>query len=122
MITKVFHSFLFAWRGLLTVWNEEHNFRIEIVVALLVIFSIFYFQFSFIEAVLCIIAMTIVLSAEIINTVIEDLCNKVEPHHDQIIAKIKDTSGAFVLVSVLGAIIVGLLVFYHHFFPDSFTA
>ena len=115
MITKVTISLKSALNGLTTTWKEEHNFRIEIIAAIAVIFCIFYFHFSFIESSVCIIAITIVLSAEIINTVVEDLCNKVEPKYDSVIGKIKDTSGAFVLVSALGSLILGVLVFFHHF-------
>ncbi len=115
MLKKLYNSFIFAWRGLKATWREEFNFRIEILATVLVIFSIFYFHFSFIESAFCVVAITIVLSAEIINTAMEDLCNKIEPHHDRAIGKIKDTVGAFVFVSSLGAIIVGCLVFYSHF-------
>ncbi len=115
MISKVFNSFRHAINGFRTVLNEEHNFKIEIVASALVILSILFFQFSLIETGLCIVAVTIVLSAEIINTAVEDLCNKVEPGHDPIIGKIKDTSGAFVLVGALGAFTLGCLVFLHHF-------
>ena len=100
----------------MTTWKEEHNFRIEVFAAILVVFFIIYFDFSFIESVFCIIAITIVLSAEIINTAIEDLCNKIQPNYDPVIGKIKDTMGAFVTVSALGAFIVGVLVFYNHFY------
>jgi diacylglycerol kinase len=116
MLTKIYHSFLFAKNGLLTTWREEHNFRIEILVGFVVVFFIIFFDFTFVESALCILAITIVLIAEILNTAVEDLCNKVEPQHDPIIGKIKDTMAAFVLVSCLGAGVIGLLVFYHHFF------
>lgn len=115
MITKTINSFRYAMRGLVTVWKEESNFRIETLAMALVVFCMFYFDFSFIEKTLCILVITIVLSAEILNTAIEDLCNKVEPSHDFVIAKIKDTSSAFVLVSSLGALVVGVLVFLNHF-------
>ncbi len=116
MLKKSFDSFRFAINGLKTVWREEHNFRIEVIVAVLVGIIIFYFDFSFVESAFCIIAMTLVLSAEIINTVVEDMCDRIEPNEDPVIGKIKDTAGAFVLVSVIGAIVVGILVFYNHFF------
>ncbi len=116
MLKRIFDSFSFAWNGLRTTWREEQNFKIEVVGATLVIFFIFYFRFSFVESALCIMAITIVLSAEIINTALEDLCDKIESRHDPIIGKVKDTTGAFVLISVLGATIVGALVFYHHLF------
>ncbi len=115
MIQKTINSFLYAWQGLKTVWQEERNFRIETVFALVVLFCVFYFQFTLDESALCVIAIIMVLSAEILNTAVEDLCNKIEINHDPVIGKIKDTMGAFVLVSVIGACVIALLVVYHHF-------
>lgn len=115
MIGKIIKSFIFALRGLKATWKEEQNFKIEVFIGLGVILSIFYFDFTFEEKIFSILAIIIVLAAEIINTAIEDLCNKVEPMTDPVIAKIKDTSSAFVLVSSLGALIVGILVFLNHF-------
>jgi diacylglycerol kinase len=115
MLTKIYHSFLFAWNGFQTTWREEQNFRVELLIGIIVVFFILFFKFSFIESAFSIIAITIVLTAEIINTAVEDLCNKVEPQHDSIIGKIKDTMAGFVFVACFGAFIIGLLVFYNHF-------
>ncbi|MES3004629.1 MAG: diacylglycerol kinase family protein [Patescibacteria group bacterium] len=115
MIQKTINSFRYALRGLKTTWSEEHNFRTEVFATVLVVISIFYFDFTFVEAAILVLAVTLVLCAEIINTVVEDLCNKVEPSHDPIIAKIKDTSGAFVLVAVIGAVVAGVFVLLNHF-------
>ncbi|MEQ1561583.1 MAG: diacylglycerol kinase family protein [Nitrospira sp.] len=115
MLKRSYNSFIFACRGVKTTWKEEHQFRIEISATVLVFLGLFYFHFTLLESALCVFAITLVLSAEIINTALEDLCNKVEPHHDTTIGKIKDTAGAFVMVTVIGAVIVGLLVFYNHF-------
>jgi len=115
MIQKTFNSFIYALRGLRTTWSEEHNFRTEVFATIFVVISIFYFDFSYLESALLIVAVTLVLCAEIINTVVEDLCNKVEPKHDPIIAKIKDTSGAFVLVAVVGSLVIGIFVLLSHF-------
>lgn len=125
MFKKSFNSFRFAVNGLRTVWKEERNFRLEIFIGTVVIFCLFYFNFSLIQSALVFVAVTIVLCAEIVNTIVEDLCDKVVAssatrreggNYDPIIGKIKDMSAAFVLTSVLGAVIVGLLVFYNHFF------
>ncbi len=115
MLQKTINSFKYALRGLVTVWQEERNFRIESVTALIVSICMVYFRFSFVESSILVIAMALVLLSEIVNTVIEDLCNKVEPKHDSVIGKIKDTSGAFVLVAVIGSVVVGVLVFCNHF-------
>jgi diacylglycerol kinase len=115
MLQKSINSFIYAMQGLKTTWREERNFRIEVCVSVIVAVSLVYFKFSLVESVLCVLAVTLVLSAEIINTALEDLCNKVEPEHDPVIGKIKDTAAAFVFVTVLGSIVVGVLVFCSHF-------
>ena len=115
MLGKTLNSFLCAWKGLVTTWREEHNFRKELLVATVVLACLYYFHFTYIESALCVLSITIVLCAEVINTAIEDLCNFVQPEYDPIIGKIKDTTGAFVLVAVLGSIVVGFLVFWNHF-------
>lgn len=112
---KTWQSFLHALNGLKTVWKEEKNFRIEIVIAVIVALLAYYFNFSFVEASFVIIAIIVVLLAEITNTVIEDLSDKIDPSYNPTMAKIKDTAAAIVLVSVIGAIILGVLSFAHHF-------
>lgn len=115
MIQKFINSFSFAGSGLRTTWREENNFRIEVVIAILVTLIMFLFDFSSLESLFCVIAITLVLASEIINTAVEDICNKIEPNQDSAIGKIKDLMGAFVLVTSLGALVVGAIIFYHHF-------
>jgi undecaprenol kinase len=115
MISKFFNSFKFAFNGLRTTWREEHNFRLEIVIGLVVILFLIFFHFSFTESTLCIVAIIIVLTSEIVNTAIEDLSDMVESNQNPLIGKIKDTMAGFVLVSSIGAFILGILVFAHHF-------
>ena len=115
IFTKAFKSFLYACNGLKNVWREERNFRIEIVAALVVAFCVAYFHFSLTEGLFCLLAITTVLAAEIVNTALEDMCDKIQPELDPAIGKIKDLMAAFVLVSVTGAFGIGIAVFYHHF-------
>lgn len=101
---------------MVTVWREEFNFKIDSLVAILVFCSFFYIDFSYLEVAILIFLVGFVLAAEIANTAIEDLCNKVEPHHDQMIGKIKDTMGAFVLVSAITSVAVGAIIYARHIF------
>lgn len=79
-----------------------------------VVFAIVY-KFSFAELGFIVFAVTMVLASEIMNTAIEDLCNKIEPNRDPMIGKVKDMTSAFTLVSVVGALVIGILVFGNHF-------
>lgn len=112
---RTIKSFKYAWNGLKTVWLEEANFRIEIIAGALVVISIIYFNFSLLESALLVFAITLVLVSEIINTIVEDICNKIESNQDQTIGKIKDMSASFVFLSSICSIVIGALVFYSHF-------
>lgn len=83
---------------------------------------VLYFHFQIYEMIPILICIFLVLSAEIINTVVEDVCDKIEPQHDRIIGKIKDMMAAYVLVTVLGSVVVGVLVFYSHFYYQIFVS
>ncbi len=115
MISKMRDSFIYSFRGLVAVWKEERNFKIEVAVAVVVSFCLFYFDFTIFESLFCILAIALVLISEIINTIVEDLCNKIEPNQDGVIGKIKDMAAAFVLLSVISSVIIGVLVFRSHF-------
>ena len=112
---KVLQSFNWAMNGLHAAWREEVNFRIEVILALSVIVGGVYLGFSKLEWVIIIECIVAVLTAELVNTAVEDLCNRVEPNTDPVIGKIKDIMGGFVFVVVLGAGIIGFMVFSNYF-------
>ena len=112
---KVFKSFGWAMNGLRAAWREEVNFRIEAILALGVTVGGVYLGFSKLEWVIIIECIATVLAAELVNTAIEDLCNRVEPNTDPVIGKVKDIMGGFVFVVVLGAGIIGVMVFSNYF-------
>lgn len=114
-MTRIIESIGYAVNGLKTTWREEQNFRIETFIGLVIFFCVYYFDFSFVESALCVVAVAIVLISEVLNTIVEDFCDKVEPNQDPIIGKIKDMSAGFVLISVLTSIIIGIFVLLNHF-------
>lgn len=108
---KKIESFRYALRGLGVAWEEEHNFRFEILWAVLAIFLAFILRLSQIEFLIIIFMIGFVLATEALNTALEELCDKFQPTHDPHIAKIKDLAAAAVLISSLAALIVGLIIF-----------
>lgn len=109
---KLIKSFSWAINGLKTVWREEKNFRIETIIAIGVILLGLLDGLSETKWALIWIAITIVLSSEIVNTAVEDICNKIEPETNPIIGKIKDIMAGFVLISCIGATMIGIIVFF----------
>ena len=113
---KWIKSFGWAMHGLRTVWREEVNFRTELYAAIILIAFAGYLKFSVIEWIVVAAVITIVLAGEVVNTIIEDLCNKIEPRQDPTIGKIKDMAAGFVLLASLGAGVMGGLLILSHLF------
>ncbi|KRT67714.1 MAG: diacylglycerol kinase, diacylglycerol kinase [candidate division WWE3 bacterium CSP1-7] len=104
-------SFRHAWRGLVHTLFFHQNLRIHLVAAVITAALGLYFQISSREWFGILVAIFLVLVAEMINTSLEEIINLVrEDHHEK--ARIaKDVSAGMVLLATIFAVLVGLAVF-----------
>lgn len=107
----VMQSFKVAFEGLHDALLHERNFRIQVVVFILVIIGGFILQINATEWVFILLCAAVVLSTEIINSAIEKLCDFVSPDIHPLIKKIKDFSAAAVLVGAILSVIIGTIIF-----------
>lgn len=105
-------SFLFAWQGLKKCLVQEKNFQILYLIALFVIAAGFYFSISTAEWIHILICVALVLSLEIINSVIEKLCDFVSPTIHPSIKTIKDMAAGAVLLASIISFIIGCIIFF----------
>lgn len=108
---KRLQSFLWAWKGLRLMFWYEHNSRIHAVVAVLVVTLGFLLGLSLMEWALIVVAISMVLVAEILNTAFEKLVDLVSPEHRPLAGHVKDLAAGAVLLAAIAAVIIGLLVF-----------
>lgn len=109
-------SFLNAFRGIFMIIKTERNFRIELLAFLINLFFIFYFELSYTDTALVLIASFAVLSAEIFNTAIEKICDIIQPDFDKRIGFIKDIAAGAVVLTAIAAVIIGILVYGKYVF------
>ncbi|HLO38436.1 MAG TPA: diacylglycerol kinase family protein [Lacibacter sp.] len=103
--------FIHAITGLISAIRSEVNMRIHIIASVLVCIAGFYFQIASVEWLILILCIVLVISFELVNTSIEELCNMVHPEHHPIIKKVKDIAAAAVLVAAVGSVIAALIIF-----------
>ena len=103
--------FRYAIKGLISAIRSEANMRIHIIAAALVCVAGFYFQISPVEWIVLVLCIVLVISFELINTSIEELCNMVHPEHHPIIKKVKDIAAAAVLVAAVGSVVAAIIIF-----------
>lgn len=114
-MNKLLKSFGWAVQGIVSVWREEINFRLEFYIGIIAVVVAIILGFTRLDSILLGMVILAVLGAEIVNTAIEDLCNRINPEHDQIIGKIKDIMAGFVLIVSIGALIIGIMLFSGYF-------
>ncbi|MEK7596431.1 MAG: diacylglycerol kinase [Patescibacteria group bacterium] len=116
---KIKDSFKFAFNGLKETLIFERNFQIMLAAALLMAGAVFYFDATRTEKAVIFTAIFAVLTLELVNTAIERILDFLEPNHHEQVRIIKDLMAAVVLVACFGAIIIGLIVFWPHFFSGA---
>ena len=108
---RVIKSFACAFEGLKDCLLHEKNFRIQYVVALLIIIAGLSFSISKMEWLVILLSFAVVLCFEIINSAIEKLCDLVCPQFNLTIKKVKDMSASAVLLAAIISFIVGCVIF-----------
>ncbi|MDZ4226940.1 MAG: diacylglycerol kinase [Patescibacteria group bacterium] len=88
-------------RGLRIVWREEWHFAYQVGLAAAGILLAWILGAEPFFLVVLFSFGCLVLAAEVINTAVEDICNKIEPKFDQKIGDIKDMAQAFVILCSL---------------------
>jgi len=114
-IKKFFCSFVCAIRGIKTMYVREQSFRIQTVIAIIVIGLALYLGIAGFEWLLILTIIGAVLSFEVFNSTVEKMLDFIHPEDDSKIKVIKDISAAAVFIASLMAIIIGLIIFIPYF-------
>lgn len=102
---------MYALAGIITFFSKERNGQIQLAVSVIAIVLAWIFSITKTEWLIVLILCAVVMAAEMLNTAIEKLCDRVTTDYDEIIKVVKDVSaGAVLLVSLL-AVITGLMIF-----------
>lgn len=119
IMNKLLKSFTYAVDGIFYALSTQRNMKIHTVALTLVVIFGIYFNLSSTEWLAIIISSGIVISLEIINTAIENICDllkeklNLEFHHT---THARDLAAGAVLISAVSALLVGLVIFIPKFF------
>jgi len=104
-------SFKNALAGLSFAFRTQRNFRLMIILAILVLGASLILGLSLVETTILIWTIFVVLVAEMVNTALESVTNLVTKEWRQEAKVAKDISSGMVLLSVISSIIIGILIF-----------
>ena len=106
-----------AIEGIIWAAKSERHIRYHFVAALAVVFLALFFKISALEFFLLVLAAMLVIFAELMNTAIETVVDLVTDDYHELAKRAKDVAAGAVLVTSVGAVILGYLVLSGHIFP-----
>ena len=113
--TKFGKSLRYAAKGIAVVAKEEQSFRIQLAVAAVVVAMMFGFGLRTPEKALLTLAIVLVLVLELVNSIFERMVDILKPRIHHYVEDIKDIMAGTVLVASVGALLIGLLIFWPYF-------
>ncbi len=101
-----------AWQGLKLAFKYEHNLKIELICAIVVVSLLILLGGSSRDFLIVLSVIFSVLVTELINTAIERLVDMVQPNQHPHAKIVKDMAAGFVLLTVIFSVYVGITIFY----------
>jgi diacylglycerol kinase len=108
---KHIKSFKYAFSGIWHALLNEANFRVQIVYTIIMVMLGFYFQISPAEWSVLILASASLLSAEVINTSIENFIDFIFPEKSPAIKVVKDLSAGYVFINAISFLLISIIIF-----------
>ncbi len=108
---SLLQSFGHAFEGIFHALKDNQNLRIHFAVAIMVVILSFIFHVNPFEMGILGIMIILVISAEMVNTSIEEMVDLISIKHSKEAKIAKDVAAGMVLLTAISSVIVGFLIF-----------
>lgn len=108
------NSLPYAVAGIWFAIKYNQNMRFHLLAGVLVVILSIYFKVTPFEMGILGVMILLVLCTEMINTAIEEMANLITKEHREEARIAKDVGAGMVLLTAIGSIIVGILIFVPH--------
>lgn len=114
-------SFKTAVNGLILAVKTELNMKIIIVASVMAVIMGIILNITYEEWLVVVLTISMVYFAEMINTSIEAVTDLVTEEWRESAKTAKDVAAGMVLLSSFFALVIGFIIFFHHYFPVQFN-
>ena len=115
LITKIFRSFVNAFKGLKYAYQDDKSFQLEVFGSVILIFvGYIFWPLETTELLFLILSYLLILTTELINTAIEKAFEKLHPGHDELVGASKDIASSAVLMAFIFTAVVIVSIIINH--------
>ncbi|HEY9032065.1 MAG TPA: diacylglycerol kinase [Kangiella sp.] len=115
-IPRIVDATKYSWKGLKGAWLSEAAFRQELALAVLLIPLAFVLGGTTGEIAIMLLTLGVVLMAELANSAIEAVVDRIGPEQHPLSGRAKDIGSAMVFIALLFTGIVWGTICYFNFF------
>ena len=108
---RFFKSFHYAVEGLDHALKNDQNLVVHFIIAFFVILASVILKVTPFEMGILGVTILVVISAEMINSAIEKMVDLITKEHRAEAKIAKDVSAGMVLLTSMGAVVIGVLIF-----------
>lgn len=112
---RLIKSFGYALAGIGYTVKTQGNFRIHVLAILVVLLAGWYADLGRADWLWILLAIGLVLAAELLNTAVELLVDLVSPEYNEKAGRVKDIAAGAVLVAAVIAAAIGGIIFIPKF-------
>ena len=105
----------YAAKGAWMLLKNEHSIQVQAFIAIVMTVAGFYFEISSTEWMLQIVAISLVMSIEGLNTAVEEIADFIHPDFHSKIGFIKDVAAGAVFFAAIGAVLIGCMIYIPKF-------
>jgi diacylglycerol kinase len=120
-IKKHLKSYVFAFRGIGLALRLEVNMTLHLIATLVIVGTNYILNVDRADWLFTLMLIGVVWMAEIFNTAIEKLADRVTQNNDDLIRQAKDLAAGAVLVICIVAVVCAVIIYYPYYFPNVNT-
>ncbi|MDZ4812581.1 MAG: diacylglycerol kinase [Pseudomonadota bacterium] len=112
---KIWRAFMWSCKGLATAFQTESSFRLETYLVLILGPTAFFLGNTGLERALMFGALLLVLSAELLNSAIEQVVDRISPEYALFAGRAKDMGSAAVFITMVNVVAIWTAVLWPRF-------
>lgn len=109
LLAGILNKFIPAFNGL-KLGFSDYGIRLQYVIAMCVVVITLFLDFNLYEWIYVLLSCFLVITVEILNTVVEEIVNVLFPNYNEKAKKIKDLSASAVFIISIGVMIGYLFI------------
>lgn len=109
-LRRLYAATLFSFKGFKAAWRQEEAFRTEVLLGIVLFPGAFWLGRDTVETLLLILSLVIVLLAELTNTAIESVVDRIGSEQHPLSGQAKDLGSSLVFISNMTVLLVWGLI------------